>query len=160
MDIAALESYQASPISMAVIVVASLLFGAALLMLVVRWTEGFAISFWVSLKMTGLAVVAALVSEVAIFAALYLFGFVGMAAYWWALAITAVLSTIAYTVIYAYGVKRPTGERIGIAQAIKVTLIQLALSVAIIVAIAIVIAILIANGVVKMPELPPGVLPR
>jgi hypothetical protein len=81
-----------------------------------------------------------------------------MGAYWGALALTTVLTAIVYTVIYAYGVRRPTGEKIGMLRAIKVTMVQLALSFGVIFVIAVVVALLIVNGVVKLPELTQGIL--
>jgi hypothetical protein len=158
MDVVALENYRVSPMATVALLGISLILGAVLLMWVVRWMEGFRVSFWASLKLTAVAIAVGMVCEAAVFLALFRLGFASIAAYWTGLAITLTLATALYTVIYAYGVKRPNGQRIGIARALKVTLIQLAISAAALLAVAIVIALLVVNGIVVLPELPSGAL--
>ena len=158
MNTAALGTFSMSPLTMIVAFVGSLLIGTALLMAVVRWTEGFAISFLSALKMTALGLFAGLVCELLIFAALFFLGVTSMAVYWWAVAIAAILSIAAFTVVYARSVTKPTGEQIGLARAVKVTLLQTALYVAVLFVIAIIVAVLVVNGIVKLPELPPGMM--
>jgi hypothetical protein len=156
MDLSALQNYSVSTEVYVAAIVASIAIGALLLMLVVRWTDGFWISFGRSLIVTTLAVVAAILSQVAVFAVLIAFGLTGMSVYWLGLMLSILFAAILSAVAYAFGVKRPTGEQIGIARAIKVTVIQLGLTLAVAFAFALLVAFLVLNGVITLPELPSG----
>ena len=138
----------------AVAILISIVIGALLLMCAVRWTQGFWISFWRATVVTVLAVAAAVFSEIAVFAVLLGLGMDGMNAYWLGLILSIALAALLSALAYAYGVKHPTGEKIGIPHAIKVTFIQLGLSVGVIFAFAFVVALLVMYGVVTLPELP------
>jgi hypothetical protein len=150
-NLESLDGYAASPWMSVLLLVVSLLIGAGLLMLVVRWSEGFAMNFLAALKITALTLVAATVLQFAVFGALVMVGVATMSAYWIAMLIVLLLSCVAFVFIYAYGIKQPNGEVIGMARAIKVTLIQLGLSVAVIVVLSFAVAILIVSGVVDIP---------
>lgn len=146
-----LGGYSVSPWSTVIVLILSLLIGAGLLILVVRWSEGFAINFLTALKITALTLVAATVLQFAVFGALLMLGVATMSAYWMALLVVLLLSCVAFVFIYAYGIKQPNGDVIGMVRAIKVTLIQLGLSVALIMVLSFAAAILIVSGVVDIP---------
>lgn len=154
MNMSSLQNFVLPPEAYAVAIALSIVIGALLLMCAVRWTQGFWISFWRATVVTVLAVAAAVFSEIAVFAVLFATGINGMSAYWLGLLLTLVLAAILSALAYAYGVKHPTGEKIGIPHAIRVTFIQLGLSVGVVFAFALIAALLVMGGVISLPELP------
>jgi len=152
-DIDGLSIAPLSPWITVVALLLSLVIGAGLLMLVVRWSEGFTMRFAAALKITVLTLVAGALLQFVVFFALLGVGLTGMSAYWTALLVMLVLSCVAFVFIYAYGIKQPDGSTIGLERAVKVTLIQLGIGIALIVAIAFLVAILIVSGVVNISQL-------
>jgi len=77
-------------------------------------------------------------------------GYTGMSAYWGALGVLTLISIVICTLIYAYWVKRPDGAPIGLSRAVKVTLIQLAISLALLVALAVLVTLLFFDEIMAL----------
>lgn len=154
MNASSLQDFALPPEIYAAAILLSIVIGALLLMCAVRWTQGFWISFWRATVVTVLAVAAAVLSEIAVFAILLALGFDGINGYLIGLVLTILLAALLSALAYGHGVKHPTGEKIGMAHAIRVTFIQLGLSVAVVFAFAFIAALLVMGGVITLPELP------
>lgn len=154
MDTTTLSILQLSPGAWILLLAGGLFIGTLVLMGVVRLTEGFAISFWTAAKITCVSLVAVIALQSVVTLTMMQFKLPQNVFVWTSSLVALIGSLFVCIWIYAAWVKSPAGKPIGMARAIKVTLVQTGLQVAVIIALAVAVAVLVANGVIDLPALP------